>query len=102
LESPQLATDLLLDGHYQPLFASDVWALGQLGLGLAGGKQPEKRVRLQDSREYLQELEQGTNDLTSSPGHKACGVYLVDLAQNKAAVNYGSQVSLAHVQCKLP
>lgn len=102
LESPQLATDLLLDGHYQPLFASDVWALGQLGLGLARGKQPEEHVRLQDSREYLQELELGIHDLTSSPGHKACGVYLMDLAQNKAAVNYGNQVSLAHVQCKLP
>lgn len=55
-------------------------------------------MRLQNSREYLQELEQGTNDLTSSPGHKACSAYLMDLAQNKAAVIYGSQVSLARVQ----
>ncbi len=72
--------------------------LGAAGLGLAGGKQPEEHVRLQNSREYLQELEQDTNDLTPSPGHKACALYLLDLAQNKAAVNYGDQVSLAHVQ----
>ena len=46
LESPQLATDMLLGGKYQPLFTSDMWALGQLGLRLTGRQQPEEHRRL--------------------------------------------------------
>lgn len=84
---------MLLEGEYQPLFTSDVWALGQLGLILIGGKQPKEHRRLQNSKKYIQELENGTYDLTCSPGHKACADYLTQPTIDDNAPNYGDQVS---------
>ena len=75
-ESPQLAIDMLMCVDYQPHFCSDVWALEQLASALTGGSQPEEHVRLQNTQEYIQELAQGTHDLTSSPGHTAYATYL--------------------------
>lgn len=95
LESPQLAADMLLDGEYQPLFGSDVWALGQLALTLVVGSQPPEHVRLQNTQEYLHELEQGTHDLTRSPGHKACATYLMDLAADVPPPDYADEVTFA-------
>ena len=84
---------MLLDGEYQPLYASDTWALGQLGLALTGGKQPKEHQRLQNTKKYIQELEDGIHDLTRSPGHKDCAHYLMQLTTDDNAVNYGDQVS---------
>ena len=84
---------MLLDGEYQPLFASDVWALGQLALVLTGGSQPQEHVRLQNTQEYIQELQQGTQDLTRSPGHKACATYLMHLADDPPPPDYADEVT---------
>ena len=86
---------MLLDGEYQPLFASDVWALGQLALVLAGGSQPKEHVRLQNTQEYIQELQQGTQDLVRSPGHKACATYLMHLADDIPPPDYADEVTFA-------
>ena len=95
LESPELATGLLVDRKYQPLYESDVWALGQLGLVLAGGSQPEEHIRLQQTHEYMEEMRLGIQDLTCTPGHRACAEYLMALSCHDDSVNYGAQVSCA-------
>lgn len=94
LESPQLATDMLLDGEYQPLFCSDVWAWGQLALQMTGGEQPQEHVRLLNTKEYLEELEQGVDDPLNSPGQKAHFTYLMSLAACDAPADYADQVSV--------
>lgn len=84
---------MLLDGEYQPLYESDLRALGQLGLVLAGGKQPDEHIRLQQLLEYVQEMRLGIQDLTRTPGHKACAQYLMALSSDPNTVNYGDQVN---------
>ena len=92
LETPQLAQDLLLDGEYQPLFPSDVWALGLLMLDLAGGKRPAEHIRLLYSPDYLQEVQQGSKDPRNNPGQKANLTYLMHQVDGTSSRDYADQV----------
>lgn len=92
IESPQLATDMMLDGKYQPLFSSDVWAFGLLALELAGGSKPAEHSRL--VKEYLR---QRGHHHTTSPAQNDMYTYLMDLAAEDPPEDYANQIKLPPV-----
>lgn len=65
LESPELATDMLQDGKYQPYYSSDMWAFGLLALELTGGSKPAEHSQLME--EYLDDHRQPGHDPSICP-----------------------------------
>ena len=92
IESPQLATDITLDGKYQPLFSSDMWAFGLLALELAGGSQPAEHAQL--VKEYLQEAKQHGHNPNIPPVQKNLYTYLMGLAADDPPEDYADLIKL--------
>ena len=92
LESPELATDMLLDGKYQPCCSSDMWAFGLLALELTGGSKPAQHQQLME--EYL---EQHGHDTITCPAQKRFFTYLMDVVDNDAVGDYADQIKLPPV-----
>lgn len=92
IESPQLANDMLVDGQYQPLFCSDVWAFGLLALELTGGSKPAEHTTLVE--EYLEEVRQQGHNPTTSPCQTKLFTYLMDLAAEQPPEDYADQIKL--------
>ena len=55
---------MLVDGEYQPLFCSDVWAFGLLPLELAGSIKPAEHAQIVE--EYLEVRKHGHHLFASS------------------------------------
>lgn len=92
IESPQLVTDILLDGEYQPLYSSDVWAFGLLALDLIGGSMPAQHSKLME--EYLEEVRRREDKPTTSLAQTKLFTYLMDLAADEPPEDYALQIKL--------
>lgn len=86
-----MAQSLLQHGRYHPQFSSDIWALGQLMLQVIGGGIPEAQWQLQNSIDYLNEVEQGYSCPTQHPGQRKHLEYLSDLL-SAGNTDYAAQV----------
>lgn len=91
MESPHLASSLLKNGWYTPLFATDVWALSQLMLQLVRGSRPQPHTDLLFSPGFQREMLQPCHDLSAMPAIQAHFSYLSELVSDGQR-DYAEQV----------
>lgn len=87
---------------YHPQHSSDIWALGLLMLEVVGGVIPDDQWDLQNSHEYLRELEEeGISVLTQQPAYRKHLQYLSNLITKPGQRDYADQVGVLYLLCAL-